>query len=427
MKKGGRKKRGGEKRGEGRKEEEGKEEEKIEGEREEEGKKKRKRRARRKGGRKEGRGEKEEEKERRRKRRGKEGGGEKEEDKKEERKRKRKRRKGEKGRGEGGEREKRGGKEGGGKERRGKKGAGEKRRGKEGRGEKEEDKKEEEKKEVTYEPKELEFTAAGGLVQFITKNGTTERQALKIIEVTRHPGNPKIDKLVLIHTPAAAGEVDAPPLFKKPIAYQTFIIPLALYDGVELPTVCTLELFHHVVSSRRLAWIEHYEKELKNFEEFGDEGEIWFGRVAENRMVKYVIGNEQLSKSCKLIDFGCGNGSLLRALRQEGYSHLCGVDYSEEAILLARKLAERKCLENSTDQIDFRGTWDALSLSVDRDCRLRKYKTNICRTLRPFGNELESHFSSEELEFSEEIPSRNIIEFGGRSGSTTTCVIFRRV
>ncbi|KAM3724386.1 EEF1A lysine methyltransferase [Dirofilaria immitis] len=233
-------------------------------------------------------------------------------------------------------------------------------------------------------------------------------------------------------------------------------------EGKKMIDECSANVIEDEIICSKLAnkeyWIEHYEKELKNFEEFGDEGEIWFGRVAENRMVKYVTGNEQLSKSCKLIDFGCGNGSLLRALRQEGYSHLCGVDYSEEAILLARKLAERKCLENSTDQIDFRvvdllneninlgkfdavldkGTWDALSLSVDRDCRLRKYKTNICRTLRPFGffiicscnysrNELESHFSSEELEFSEEIPSRNIIEFGGRSGSTTTCVIFRRV
>ncbi|VDO47401.1 unnamed protein product [Onchocerca flexuosa] len=61
-------------------------------------------------------------------------------------------------------------------------------------------------------------------------------------------------------------------------------------------------------------WIEHYERELRNFEEFGDEGEIWFGRVAENRLVNYVSGSEELSKSSKLIDFGCGNGSLLRTL-----------------------------------------------------------------------------------------------------------------
>uniref|UniRef100_A0A8R1U1W3 Protein-lysine N-methyltransferase n=1 Tax=Onchocerca volvulus TaxID=6282 RepID=A0A8R1U1W3_ONCVO len=219
-----------------------------------------------------------------------------------------------------------------------------------------------------------------------------------------------------------------------------------------------VQLVNNKLELRCYSWIEHYERELRNFEEFGDEGEVWFGRVAENRLVKYVSGSEQLSKSSKLIDFGCGNGSLLRTLRQKGYSHLCGVDYSEEAISLAKKLAERECPKNNIHQIDFqvvdlineninlgkfdavfdKGTWDALSLSVDRECRLRKYRTNVCRTLRPSGlfiicscnysrNELESYFGDEELGFLEEIPSKNIIEFGGRNGSTTTCVIFRKL
>ncbi|VDM11890.1 unnamed protein product, partial [Wuchereria bancrofti] len=328
----------------------------------------------------------------------------------------------------------------------------------------EQKKEEEEQKEVTYDPKELKFTLAGGSLKFTTKNGTGKRQALKIkcsdnflyrvnpvfsfvepgaeqtIEVIRQSGNPKIDKLVLIHTPAEVGETDAPALFKKPITYTNFIIPLLREIWLmKVPGI----------------WIEHYERELKNFEEFGDEGEVWFGHTAENRLVKYVSGNEQLSKSCKLIDFGCGNGSLLRALRQEGYSHLCGVDYSEEAVSLARKLADKKCA--GSIQIDFRvvdllsedinlgkfdavldkGTWDALSLSVDRDCRLKKYKANVCKTLRPYGffiicscnfsrDELKKQFVGEELSFLEEVPSKNIFEFGGRKGSTTTCMVFQR-
>ncbi|VDK74120.1 unnamed protein product [Litomosoides sigmodontis] len=223
---------------------------------------------------------------------------------------------------------------------------------------------------------------------------------------------------------------------------------------------CSVNVTDDEIISSRLAtkeyWIEHYERELKNFEEFGDEGEIWFGRIAENHLVKYVSENEQLPKSCKLIDFGCGNGSLLRALRQKGYSYLCGVDYSEEAVLLARKLTEKQCTENNI-QIDFRaadllsetvnlgkfdavldkGTWDALSLSVDRKCRLRKYKANICKTLKPCGlfiicscnyvrDELEEQFSCEELRFLEEVPSKNIFQYGGQKGSTTTCIVFQR-
>uniref|UniRef100_A0A915Q6H0 MSP domain-containing protein n=1 Tax=Setaria digitata TaxID=48799 RepID=A0A915Q6H0_9BILA len=304
--------------------------------------------------------------------------------------------------------------------------------------EEKEEKKEEEKEkkeEVTYDPKELKFTIAGGVVKLTTKNDTNQRQALKVkcsdnflyrvnpvfsfvepgaeqvIEIIRQPGNPKTDKLVLVHTPAAPGEVDAPPLFKKPIAYQNYIIPLRQTRWMDV------------------RWTEHYDRELSNFEEFGDEGEIWFGRVAERRIVEYITGSEQLSKSSSFIDFGCGNGSLLRALRRRGYSHLCGIDYSEEAVLLATKLSGRKCLENSSCQITFRtldllsvntdlgkfdvvldkGTWDALSLSDDRDSRLRKI-------------ELERQFSGKELGFFKELPSKNTIEFGGQKGSTTTTV-----
>uniref|UniRef100_A0A0R3RWY2 Protein-lysine N-methyltransferase n=1 Tax=Elaeophora elaphi TaxID=1147741 RepID=A0A0R3RWY2_9BILA len=221
---------------------------------------------------------------------------------------------------------------------------------------------------------------------------------------------------------------------------------------------CSLNVTEDEIICSRLAnkeyWTEYYERELKNFEEFGDEGEVWFGRNAESRMVKYISENEQLSKSCKFIDFGCGNGSLLRALRQQGYSYLCGVDYSEEAVLLARKLTEGA---ESNIQIDFqvvdllsetmnlgkfdavldKGTWDALSLSVDRHCRLRKYKANVCKTLKPCGffiicscnyskDELEKQFSGE-LRFIEEVPSKNTFEFSGRKGSTTTCTVFQRL
>lgn len=47
---------------------------------------------------------------------------------------------------------------------------------------KEEQKKEEEEKkeEVTFDPKELRFTSAGGSVKFTTKNSTAKRQALKV-------------------------------------------------------------------------------------------------------------------------------------------------------------------------------------------------------------------------------------------------------
>ncbi|VDK37686.1 unnamed protein product [Gongylonema pulchrum] len=148
-------------------------------------------------------------------------------------------------------------------------------------------------------------------------------------------------------------------------------------------------------------WTEHYKLELKNFEEFGDGGEIWFGRAVENRIVKYITEKLQLSKLSRIIDFGCGNGSLLRALRRKGYVSLFGVDFFEEAVLLARKLTEdSNCcnikfmrgdlLDEALDLSSFdiiidKGTWDALSLSLDRDARLKKYRRNVCETLDHCG------------------------------------------
>ncbi|KJH48265.1 hypothetical protein DICVIV_05627 [Dictyocaulus viviparus] len=229
-------------------------------------------------------------------------------------------------------------------------------------------------------------------------------------------------------------------------------------------------------------WDSRYELELKNFEEFGDEGDIWFGRSAEKRsqfqktfsnmrivdlslslfsvtfrMIGYITSN--IEKSANILDLGCGNGSLLRRLSTLGYSKLTGVDYCPAAIELASRLSCRD-QESSRSSIVFKvvdilssdrrvflgqyevildkGTWDAMSLSNERDSRLMCYKATVIETLVCYGKFIifSCNFTRDELcqmfddgsslIFIKEIPSQHSIVFGGNTGVTSTGVVFEK-
>ncbi|EFO91888.1 hypothetical protein CRE_30328 [Caenorhabditis remanei] len=144
-------------------------------------------------------------------------------------------------------------------------------------------------------------------------------------------------------------------------------------------------------------WDKRYEMELTNFEEHGDEGEVWFGISAENRIVKYLI-DSKTNKNAAILDLGCGNGSVLRKLRSKGFSQLTGVDYCQKAVDLSNATSRAEQEENEEEQlVDIRfeqlditaprneflsskfdvildkGTWDAMSLSEERENRLKAY------------------------------------------------------
>lgn len=68
--------------------------------------------------------------------------------------------------------------------------------------------------------------------------------------------------------------------------------------------------------------------ELENFDEFGDEGEIWyfvkedintlnkisrFGKQCEKRIIEWCTANFD-RESCRVLDIGSGNGHLLLSL-----------------------------------------------------------------------------------------------------------------
>ncbi|KAE9417314.1 hypothetical protein Angca_006708, partial [Angiostrongylus cantonensis] len=209
--------------------------------------------------------------------------------------------------------------------------------------------------------------------------------------------------------------------------------------------------------SSKSYWDSRYEEDLRNFEEFGDEGNIWFGRSAEKRILSYITSNVQ--KSACILDLGCGNGSLLRKLvNVHGYLQLTGVDYSASAIKLAHRLSNEdqksgnairfevldilspsnSLFSNRYDVVLDKGTWDAMSLSDDRDCRILIYKTAVKDALTYRGKFviLSCNFTREELcqlfhdgsslVFVTEIPAEHSFTFAGRTGVTSTGVVFEK-
>ena len=58
-----------------------------------------------------------------------------------------------------------------------------------------------------------------------------------------------------------------------------------------------------------ISWESIYQRDLKNYESFGDEGEIWFGESSVETMMDWVM--ENCDKESSIIDIGCGNGHLL--------------------------------------------------------------------------------------------------------------------
>jgi len=107
-----------------------------------------------------------------------------------------------------------------------------------------------------------------------------------------------------------------------------------------------------------ISWDGVYEEELTNFEELGDEGEIWsatiasylllllkqsnrFGIETVERMVAWALKNVPPTTNPSVLEIGSGNGTLVLALLEAGYTpnHLSGIDYSPGAIKLARSIA----------------------------------------------------------------------------------------
>jgi cyclopropane fatty-acyl-phospholipid synthase-like methyltransferase len=84
---------------------------------------------------------------------------------------------------------------------------------------------------------------------------------------------------------------------------------------------------------------------------------------APSETVKYF--STRLSSSSSLLDLGCGDGSLLRGLRDAGWNgHYCGVDISRAAIGVAKQFSDQNSTWAVSDIESFRcgAKWDAVAM-----------------------------------------------------------------
>ncbi|TBU26231.1 S-adenosyl-L-methionine-dependent methyltransferase [Dichomitus squalens] len=237
-------------------------------------------------------------------------------------------------------------------------------------------------------------------------------------------------------------------------------------------------------------WDNVYSSELTNFEEIGDEGEVWFGEDSVEKMVDWALENVSPESSPFILEVGAGNGNLLFALCEAGYdpNKILGVDYSPDAIKLAQAIASTRATSRAdgdeedeeavsalkdADKITFavcdflqddvvplegmvpeqhsvavwdlvldKGTFDAIALAeMDEGGRTPAdgYPARIGRVVKPNGfflitscnfteEELKAKFANAEtgLQYHSRVPWPTF-SFGGRSGNVYSTVAFRKL
>lgn len=231
----------------------------------------------------------------------------------------------------------------------------------------------------------------------------------------------------------------------------------------------------------RSYWDWHYEGELSNFDDHGDEGEIWFGKLLNHKIVEKLIKLNDTKPKFNIIDIGCGNSYLLikfvtkikvnqnsdHGITMARDCNIIGIDYSSKAIELSRRLAEssnfNECMEfkqcdflnieqvnQTTDGIKFdfivdKGTYDAICLieskSIDGLNQAKKSYMESIYSLVKSGtififascnNTEEELMELFKLECTNKIEASIVeridtptMQFGGKQGSQVTCLVIK--
>ncbi|XP_058067115.1 EEF1A lysine methyltransferase 2 [Anopheles bellator] len=199
-------------------------------------------------------------------------------------------------------------------------------------------------------------------------------------------------------------------------------------------------------------WETSYAREIRNYKDHGDVGEVWFDEDSQNRIIAWIGRQEDnILADDAIIDLGCGNGMMLIELAREGYSNLTGIDYSPKAIELAKAICRDQELSIEYRVVDLmsaqetaalglfkvvhdKGTYDAISLHPDDAKTMRqRYITNVNQLLRQDGLFILTSCNWTESEliqsFEGHFKLRTVIptptfKFGGKVGSVVTSIVF---
>lgn len=143
-----------------------------------------------------------------------------------------------------------------------------------------------------------------------------------------------------------------------------------------------------------------------------------FGEESIDKMVQWTAEHVPSSEDPTILEIGSGNGTLLFSLiEEENYPSrlLCGIDYSEDAVNLARNIAKKRDIEDitfstcdfltqdpppiseeqrDTGRIDTwdllldKGTYDAIALGEKDELGrppIRFYPSRTARLIKPGG------------------------------------------
>ncbi|XP_010528516.1 PREDICTED: protein-lysine N-methyltransferase mettl10 [Tarenaya hassleriana] len=190
-------------------------------------------------------------------------------------------------------------------------------------------------------------------------------------------------------------------------------------------------------------WDAAYADELTNFRDHGHAGEVWFGDdvmeivaswtkdtcfdISQRNMPSSDNDNKteatEYLSTWNVLDIGTGNGLLLHELAKQGFSDLTGTDYSEGAIELAQRLAQRDGLPNISFLVDDiletkldrqfklvmdKGTLDAIGLHPDGPVKRIMYWDSVSKLVAPGGILVVTSCNNTKDELIEEVENFNV-------------------